>query len=151
VATDNDTSFDAALAALDVEPTHHPDRMVTTYDILGLDAVREAHRAEVERAVAEERDRNLDVLADFYSKTRAGRYASLSKEARQARLDVLTHAYSRMGGGLPSTARHSAPPASWSRSPRERRGCGPSPPRRPARLRRGVPLARRRGRGCRRS
>lgn len=100
MATDNDTSFDAALAALDVEPTHHTDRMVTTYDILGLDAVRAAHRAEVERAVAEERNRNLDVLADFYSKTRAGRYASLSKEARQARLDVLTHAYSRMGGGL---------------------------------------------------
>lgn len=48
-----DTPFDAALAALDVEPTHHPDRMVTTYDILGLDAVRAAHRAEVERAVAE--------------------------------------------------------------------------------------------------
>jgi len=26
VATDNDTSFDAALAALDVEPTHHNER-----------------------------------------------------------------------------------------------------------------------------
>ena len=50
------TPFDAALAALDVEPTHHPDRMVTTYDILGLDAVRAAHGAEVERAVAEERE-----------------------------------------------------------------------------------------------
>ena len=48
MATDNDTSFDAALAALDVEPTHHTDRMVTTYDILGLDAVRAAHRAEVD-------------------------------------------------------------------------------------------------------
>lgn len=48
MATDNDTPFDAALAALDVEPTHHPDRMVTTYDILGLDAVRAAHRAEVD-------------------------------------------------------------------------------------------------------
>lgn len=44
--------FDAALAALDVEPTHHTDRMVTTYDILGLDAVRAAHRAEVDAAVA---------------------------------------------------------------------------------------------------
>lgn len=145
-----DTPFDAALAALDVEVNINAHRQVTTYDILGLDAVRAAHRAEVdalrdkltrvlgaiqrlqptgspipgdevvlaewivgeaisaraahraevERAVAEERDRNLDVLADFYSKTRAGRYASLSKEARQARLDVLTHAYSRMGGGL---------------------------------------------------
>ena len=51
-----DTAFDAALAALDVEPTHHTDRMVTTYDILGLDAVRAAHRAEVERAVKEERE-----------------------------------------------------------------------------------------------
>ena len=57
-------------------------------------------RVVVEKAVEAERSRNLDVLADFYSKTRAGRYASLSKEARQARLDVLTHAYSRMGGGM---------------------------------------------------
>jgi len=91
-------AFDAALAALDVE--HYVTDKGWRSNILGLDAVRAAHRAEVERAVAEERDRNLDVLADFYSKTRAGRYASLSKEARQARLDVLTHAYSRMGGGL---------------------------------------------------
>lgn len=55
------TSFEAALAALDVEPTHHTDRMVTTYDILGLDAVRAAHRAEVERAVAE-RDALMSAL-----------------------------------------------------------------------------------------
>ena len=45
-------SFDAALAALDVEPTHHPDRMVTTYAIVGLDDVRAAHRAEVDRLSA---------------------------------------------------------------------------------------------------
>lgn len=44
--------FDAALAALDVEPTHHTDRMVTTYAIVGLDDVRAAHRAEVERIAA---------------------------------------------------------------------------------------------------
>lgn len=55
-----DTPFDAALAALDVEPRHDAARMVTTYDILGLDAVRAAHRAEIERAVAEERARFLD-------------------------------------------------------------------------------------------
>lgn len=57
-------TLDAALAALDVEPTHHTDRMVTTYDILGLDAVRAAHRAEVERAVAEERDACLKSCRD---------------------------------------------------------------------------------------
>ena len=54
------TPFDAALAALDVEPTHHTDRMVTTYDILGLDAVRAAHRAEVERAVREAVEQERD-------------------------------------------------------------------------------------------
>lgn len=41
-------SFDAALAAIDVEETLHPDRMLVTYTILGLDAVRAAHRAEVD-------------------------------------------------------------------------------------------------------
>ena len=63
MATDNDTSFDAALAALDVEPTHHTDRMVTTYDILGLDAVRAAHRAEVERAVREAVEQEREACA----------------------------------------------------------------------------------------
>ena len=47
--------FDAALAALDVELTHHPDRMVTTYAILGLDAVRAAHAEAVRVAVEAER------------------------------------------------------------------------------------------------
>lgn len=56
-------AFDAALAALDVEPTHHTDRMVTTYDILGLDAVRAAHRAEVERAVREAVEQERDACA----------------------------------------------------------------------------------------
>lgn len=46
-------SFEESLTGLDYEVTHHPDRMVTTYAIVGLDAVRAAHRAEVERAVAE--------------------------------------------------------------------------------------------------
>ena len=50
-----DTPFDAALAALDVEPTHHPDRMVTTYAIVGLDAVRAAHAEAVRVAVEAER------------------------------------------------------------------------------------------------
>ena len=45
-------SFDAALAALDVEPRHAPARYTTTYDILGLDDVRAAHRAEVDRLAA---------------------------------------------------------------------------------------------------
>ena len=56
-------AFDAAIAALDVEPTHHPDRMVTTYDILGLDAVRAAHRAEVERAVREAVEQEREACA----------------------------------------------------------------------------------------
>lgn len=96
-------TFKDALAKIDMEFDYSPDRG-WTHTILGLKEVEAAHRAEVAsqvaRAVAEERARCLDVLADFYSKTRAGRYASLSKEARQARLDVLTHAYSRMNGGL---------------------------------------------------
>ena len=45
-------SFDAALAAIDVEETLHPDRMLVTHDILGLDDVRAAHRAEVDRLAA---------------------------------------------------------------------------------------------------
>ena len=47
-----DTPFDAALAALDVEENLHPDRMEVTHTILGLDAVRAAHRAEVDRLSA---------------------------------------------------------------------------------------------------
>jgi len=46
VATDNDTSFDAALAALDVE--HYVTDKGWRSNILGLDAVRAAHRAEVD-------------------------------------------------------------------------------------------------------
>ena len=49
---DTPMSFDAALAALDVDNDYAPDRGVT-YQIVGLDAVRAAHRAEVERAVRE--------------------------------------------------------------------------------------------------
>ncbi len=45
-------SFDAALAAIDVEATHHTDKMITTHTILGLDGVRAAHRAEVDRLAA---------------------------------------------------------------------------------------------------
>jgi len=47
-------SFDDAIAKVDVDPyvTEHGWRS----NILGLDAVRAAHRAEVERAVAEERE-----------------------------------------------------------------------------------------------
>mgnify|MGYP006372275067 FL=1 len=67
-------------------------------NILNRNAVRRLTES-VEKLKAELK-RNLDVLADSYSKTRAGRYASLSKEARQARLDLLTQIYSRMGGGL---------------------------------------------------
>lgn len=55
VAPPVSASFEAALAALDVEPTHHPDRMVTTYAILGLDDVRAAHAEAVRVAVEKER------------------------------------------------------------------------------------------------
>ena len=51
-----DTPFDAALAALDYQPVDMRDTGQPVYEILGLDAVRAAHRAEVERAVAEERE-----------------------------------------------------------------------------------------------
>ena len=53
------TARGAMFAALDVEPTHHPDKMVTTYAILGLDDVRAAHRREVAEqvdAIRKERD-----------------------------------------------------------------------------------------------
>ena len=51
-----DTPFDAALAALDVEEVSDGYNHVRYPTILGLDDVRAAHRAEVERAVAEERE-----------------------------------------------------------------------------------------------
>ena len=49
-------SFEETLTGLDVEPTHHPDRMVTTYTILGLDDVRAAHAEAVRVAVEAERE-----------------------------------------------------------------------------------------------
>lgn len=78
-------AFDAAIAALDVEPTHHTDRMVTTYDILGLDAVRAAHRAEVERAVAEEREacaKVVDRLCPHRRKRDCAIYEACAKAIR---------------------------------------------------------------------
>lgn len=59
-----DTPFDAALAALDVEEVSDGYNHVRYPTILGLDAVRAAHRAEVERAVAEERDACLKSCRD---------------------------------------------------------------------------------------
>ena len=44
-------AFDASLDALDVENVRYPEGFAI--EIIGLDAVRAAHRAEVERAVAE--------------------------------------------------------------------------------------------------
>lgn len=51
-ATPGDTPFDAALAALDVEAVPDGKNFTVHYDILGLDAVRAAHRAEVARLSA---------------------------------------------------------------------------------------------------
>ena len=55
VAPPVSASFEEALTGLDVEPRHDPARYTTTYDILGLDDVRAAHRAEVD-AMREERN-----------------------------------------------------------------------------------------------
>lgn len=61
-ATPAPDPFDAALAALDVEPRHDAARMVTTYDILGLDAVRAAHREAIRVAVEAERVRCVNAV-----------------------------------------------------------------------------------------
>ncbi len=58
-------SFDAALAAIDVEETLHPDRMLVTHDILGLDDVRAAHAEAVRVAVEAERAACLKACKDL--------------------------------------------------------------------------------------
>lgn len=55
-AAPSPTPFDAALAALDVEAVDRKDSGVTVHEIVGLDDVRAAHRAEVDAAVKAERE-----------------------------------------------------------------------------------------------
>ncbi len=52
VAPPVSASFEEALKGVDVEHAHHTDEMITTHIILGLDDVRAAHRAEVDRLAA---------------------------------------------------------------------------------------------------
>lgn len=97
-----DTPFDAALAALDVE--HYVTEHGWRSNILGLDAVRAAHRAEVERAVADERAACARILRAFREQSEPGDDVRLTLE--QAEQDICARgvAKQRTGSEAPSAS-----------------------------------------------
>ena len=71
-----------ALAKVDVEPVDMRDTGQAVYEVVGLKEVEAAHRAEVERAVAEERAATLPLLCDAVLRVQSciTRSAELEKE-----------------------------------------------------------------------